>query len=29
MLSYFKNCQPKNPWFFYAFQMDAEGKLAN
>ncbi|CAJ2645475.1 unnamed protein product [Trifolium pratense] len=29
MLSYFKNCQLKNPGFFYAFQMDADGKLAN
>ena len=29
MLSYFKNCQLKNPGFFYAFQMDAKGKLAN
>lgn len=29
MLSYFKNCQLKNPGFFYAFQMDAEGKLTN
>jgi hypothetical protein len=29
MLSYFKNCQLKNPGFFYAFQMDVEGQLAN
>lgn len=29
MLSYFKSCQLKNPGFFYAFQMDAEGRLAN
>jgi len=29
MLSYFKNCQLKNRGFFYAFQVDVEGKLAN
>ncbi|KAL6527188.1 hypothetical protein OROGR_016278 [Orobanche gracilis] len=29
MLSYFKNCQLKNPGFFYAFQMDVEDQLAN
>ena len=29
MLSYFKNCQLKNPGFFYAFQMDVEGEVAN
>ncbi|KAI5424676.1 hypothetical protein KIW84_030748 [Lathyrus oleraceus] len=29
MLSYFKSCQLKNPGFFYAFQMEAEGILAN
>jgi hypothetical protein len=29
MLSYFKSCQLKNLGFFYAFQMDAEGRLAN
>ena len=29
MLLYFKNCQLKNPGFFYAFQIDAEGKLTN
>ncbi|XP_058752209.1 protein FAR1-RELATED SEQUENCE 5-like [Vicia villosa] len=29
MLSYFKDCQLKNPGFFYAFQMDVEGQLAN
>lgn len=27
MLSYFKDCQLKNPWFFYAFQIDVEGQL--
>lgn len=29
MLSYFKNCQLKITEFFYSFQMDAEGQLAN
>lgn len=29
MLSYFKDCQLKNSGFFYAFQMDVEGQLAN
>lgn len=29
MLSYFKSCQLKNLGFFYAFQMDVEGRLAN
>ncbi|OMP04680.1 hypothetical protein CCACVL1_02146 [Corchorus capsularis] len=29
MLTYFRECQSKNPGFFYAIQMDAEGKLAN
>ncbi|XP_058787209.1 protein FAR1-RELATED SEQUENCE 5-like isoform X2 [Vicia villosa] len=29
MLSYFKNCQLRNPGFFYAFQMDVDGHLAN
>lgn len=28
MLSYFKSCQLKNPGFFYAFQIDTEGRLA-
>ncbi|XP_031097135.1 protein FAR1-RELATED SEQUENCE 5-like [Ipomoea triloba] len=29
MLNYFKECQSKNPGFFYAIQMDTEGQLAN
>ncbi|XVF08841.1 hypothetical protein REPUB_Repub07fG0038400 [Reevesia pubescens] len=29
MLTYFKECQTKNPRFFYAIQMDVEGQLAN
>nr|GMC82698.1 protein FAR1-RELATED SEQUENCE 5-like [Ipomoea batatas] len=29
MLNYFKECQSKNPGFFYAIQMDTKGQLAN
>ncbi|XP_059315582.1 protein FAR1-RELATED SEQUENCE 5-like [Lycium ferocissimum] len=29
MLHYFQKCQSENPGFFYAIQMDVEGRLAN